>query len=493
MKKLLRISLLGNHETWEELLSRLGVSYEVLTDGQPVQGDRALYVTHPLTSAGLRKEAQKLTQQGLGILASEGFEELEQLTRYHGVVKQFPFGGRLVSEQVALYPKKPVRDILWKKILDAFKAQGLFCPRKAFYPHGYRTLFSLRVDADEYSREEFDRFFRAAAPHARAISIFFCMASYDRFPEEIRRCQQAGFDVHSHAYAHFTYASYAQNHRNILKASEFLEKLGVPRKGFASPYGRWNPGLQRVLEEMSFKFSSEFSFDYDDLPLYPIVNGRRSPVLQVPVHPIGIGVYMESRSFYDAKEVESYFEELWKEKYESGEPCLIYDHPTQWLGVHPEFLENVFRMAASRKEVWFANMSDFAAWWKKRAVRRFDFFQEENGALRMEAENAGASFQDLGVELFHPVKDSKARLRLEPGVRTWDPESLLWEALPPAGRFTEQGRIYREKRWERRLKNRVKNWLDWEKNTPADEIIRESIPSVLKSVFRQILDRKESK
>jgi len=507
MKTQLRVSLFGENALWEELLSCLGVPYEVLHDDAVFPSDRALYLLHPVSSVQARTGARKLLREGRAVLAPEhsirsgipGYlsvypaEILQKLSHGGGALKEFPFGQQTVFEETARYPKKLLRDFLWEKILHAFKRQGLFCPRKAFYPHGIRTVFSFRVDADEYHSGEFSNFFEAAKSHARAISLFISMANYDTVPQEIVRCYKAGFDVHSHAYTHFTYASYEQNRRNILKATQRLEKLGVPKIGFASPYGRWSPALQRVLEEMRFQFSSEFSFDHDDLPLYPVLNGRRSNVLQVPVHPIGLGVYMQSRRFYDAAEVQHYYERWWAKKYDSGEPCIFYDHPTQWLGVYPEFIDVLFSMAKARKNVWFANMSDFSSWWKQRAARAVHCSQGQNGFLCMETETATTHFGDLGLEIFHAHKDMKTEIKLEQGIREVPSASLHWETAPTSAGEFPIGRVYREKDPARILKNRVKKWLDWEKSTPVDEIVRESIPSVLKSTLRRVLDGKQGK
>ena len=350
-------------------------------------------------------------------------------------VKTFSFGSAEPREEVASAPRSAVRRSLLRLVDGIYARQGLPTLQLPFYPKGYRSVFSFRVDADEYEEVSFDRFFETAKTHSHAISIFFSMANYEKHADQIRRCLDAGFDVHSHAYTHYNYRSYAQNLFNLRKADEALRRIGVPKKGFASPYGRWNKNLQRAVDEMGYDFSSEFSYNYDDFPSYPVICGKRSSVLQVPVHPVGLGVYMESASQYNESEVKTYFGRLFRQKYERGEPILFYDHPTKWLGYHPEMLDYLFDLASERSDLWVCSMSEWAGWWKKR------------------------------LSTAAPL----------------DP--LIWKR-PPADNG-EEGKVYRERRVSRRVKDAIKKWLDWETSTPCEEIIRDSVPSRIKFILRQ--------
>ena len=64
--------------------------------------------------------------------------------------------------------------------------------------------------------------------------------------------------------------------------------------GFAAPHGRWNAGLDAVLDELGYLYSSDFQLGYDDLPFFPWREDRFSSVLQVPIHPICEGLFLDA-------------------------------------------------------------------------------------------------------------------------------------------------------------------------------------------------------
>ena len=49
-------------------------------------------------------------------------------------------------------------------------------------------------------------------------------------------------------------------------------------------------GLKAALEKLQVGHSSEFGLAYDDLPFWP----RQSSVLQVPVHPVSLGIFLNA-------------------------------------------------------------------------------------------------------------------------------------------------------------------------------------------------------
>lgn len=383
----------------------------------------------------------------------------EDDSRGRGVVKLFSFSKTQAREEVAFRPKRPLRDALRAALHTAYAGLNIPMPVLSYYPSGYRSVFSFRVDADEYDAAQFSRFFQAAAPNARHISIFFCMASYDSQPDEIRRCREAGFDLHSHAYTHYTYRSIAQNLFNMRKAGEALKRAGIPQNGFCSPYGRWNPKLQKAIDETGFAFSSEFSYDYDGVPSYPVMDGQRSPTLQVPVHPVGLGVYMEAAGNYDAAEISAYFKKNFEAKLAAGEPLLFYDHPTTWLGVYPEVMHHFFNWA-DRADIWKASMSEWADWWGKRRYLNWDAaLTDGNPRFSFNASSLGD---------------------LAPSVRLYEPQ------IPPVSAELSAGEIFIDRHPLRMAKKAVKHWLDWETATPREEIIRDSARGMIKSALRGV-------
>ena len=413
---------------------------------------------------------------------------------HRSVLKAFSFDGVPVREQVAATSGRHDREKGWRDKLRHCRSERRACARLGFYPKKYKSIFSFRVDADEYDSRMFDRFFQTAKKYSHGISLFFSMANYERCPHEIRRCHDEGMEIHSHAYIHYTYRSYEQNRWNLQRADAILEKVGIARHGFASPYGRWNKALQRAIEERGYEFSSEFSYDYDNLPSYPNIDGRSSRVLQVPVHPVGLGIYQESSAPYSTRQVQSHFGSLFEKKYKNQEPILFYDHPTKWLGVYPEFMDFLFQLASAKKDVWICRMGEWAAWWKKRDLVRWEFNTDagkEEFSLRVTQDPAGVS-ENCEVEIFHPYENSSTFFPLGSGVSKGNLSRLDWRPFSEPETY-DDGEIIREKKITKRLKRILKNWLDWETSTPRNEIIRESFPSVIKSSLRYWSDSRHLK
>ena len=122
-----------------------------------------------------------------------------------------------------------------------------------------------------------------------------------------------------------------------------MRAAGIEPVGFAAPHGRFNGGLHAALESLGVSHSSEFGLAYDDLPFFPY-EGR---VLQIPVHPICLGVFLEAHNEAtcppwtpaDAAQLAlSHFERMIDEKRLAGEPIFLYGHPEGRLGRFPHLL-----------------------------------------------------------------------------------------------------------------------------------------------------------
>jgi hypothetical protein len=221
------------------------------------------------------------------------------------------------------------------------------------------------------------------------------------------------------------------------------------------------------MEELGIGHSSEFGLAYDDVPFTP--HGGR--VLQVPVHPVCLGVFLEAVQGSDARRASAirqavvaatdYFRELAETKYRAGEPLFFYGHPTGRLGRYPEVLRAVFETADGLGALWKTTMSRFAAWWRARAA--VDVIVTARGDGYVLAAKNRPTEDCPAVEYWRG--NHVARMPLSRDVIEFASSALAYEQRPGTSRF----RPVRLDRPEG-LRGRVKRWIDWEKETPTEEI-----------------------
>jgi hypothetical protein len=169
-----------------------------------------------------------------------------------------------------------------------------------------------------------------------------------------------GHEIGVHCYDHVVYDDIEQNALNIRTAMKMLESAGCSPKGIAAPYGTWTNEVARAIQQFGFEYSSEFSYDYDNLPSNPLMTDRQRMALQVPVHPISIGSLR--RQSFTSEEMTSYFMDVVKRKIQRRDPLFFYHHPKN---NHHEVLETIFKFV-QEQQIPVMRMIDVARWWKQR-------------------------------------------------------------------------------------------------------------------------------
>ena len=139
-------------------------------------------------------------------------------------------------------------------------------------------------------------------------------------------------------------------------ALRVLRRRGLRPDGFAAPDGRWNPGLDDAVASLGYEYSSEFQLGYDDLPFFPWKHDRFSRVLQVPVHPVCEGLFLDS-GVQGSRGCGRLLEQDRRGKDCCGEPALVYGHPERRLGKMPD-RDHPAPSAAEVALVWRATLTD---------------------------------------------------------------------------------------------------------------------------------------
>ncbi len=394
--------------------------------------------------------------------------------------KKFIFGEVFVTEVGAREP----RGVLRRKAVDvlrrAFWVCGLPYVHLWYYPWRYENLFGFRFDLDEYEPDDFPVLQQLADRYAGAVTCMVNMHSYEPHEALLLRLHRAGVEMGSHGFIHHVYQSEAQNRWNLKKAAALLERTSGPVRGFSGPHGTWGSSLQHVLEEMH-EYSSEFALDYDNFPFYPAPDGKKSGVLQIPVHPVCEGVFME-RHGYQAPMIEQYFQAVLRERFARHEPVFIFGHAERRIGRHPEIVDHLFRDAGNSPKLWQVQMGAFAGWWKKRNAWTVSA-EFEAGKISIHSSTVDS---DAGVEIVLPdTHGSVLALQAVEGSRPLADFSgaVRYPRVP-----VETHEELFSHSWLKRSRLALKHGLDWEIKTPVSDYLLESPRDYARAGLRKIHD-----
>ena len=263
----------------------------------------------------------------------------------------------LPSEIVAEVSKGKLRKIVEISLEYLHHKRDLPFVHLWHQPFRDENLFIFRLDTDFCSKKDADEMYEICKNNNITATWFLDTDSNDRLNNYALMKNQ---EMAIHCDKHYVYDNIEDNYNNILKAEEKLKNCEINATGFAAPFGDWNSSLDKALQKMELKYSSEFALDYDNLPFYPYCNNEFSKVLQIPIHPISLGRL--HRSHFSEDEILQYYLELIKKKSEIDEPVIIYHHPHH---KHYDIFHKIFHYTNSNNFVNM-NMSEFNKWWDGR-------------------------------------------------------------------------------------------------------------------------------
>ena len=201
--------------------------------------------------------------------------------------------GTRLTERVACRDRAAIRRQFLTRLRAEVISQGGVWARLAPFPHPYRSAFNLRIDLDEPAPDDYARFARARRPLDDCTTHFVCTHAYSEFGSIMAELKR--LDTQSHGHFHFVYRDEATNERNLTRAHEARWRTRASRPPASPlPAGAGMRDWTSVLERLGYLYSSDFHLGFDDVPFFPWVGGRFSTVLQVPIHPVCEGLFLEA-------------------------------------------------------------------------------------------------------------------------------------------------------------------------------------------------------
>ncbi len=405
-------------------------------------------------------------------------DPFEQWGDYRTSRFQWSLDGLRPSEEICRVDKRNLRLRLMSRLRRIIERNGGVWLKIAPYPFPYRCAFNLRIDHDQYESGDFDRLQQVLDGRQDAVSHFVCGASFESCGDALTQLQ--GLDVGSHGYWHHTYQTFEENLRNIQRGIQVLEQARLAPVGFTAPHGRFNPTLLAAMERLEIGHSSEFAIGYDELPFLP----AGASVLQIPVHPVCLGIFLEAARDTQGQDDElavaatiEHFRSVIEARHAGGEPVFLYGHPTGRLGRYPGVVESIFDEIDRRSDIWRVTMTEWAAWWRMRSRVRLTVLREGT-SLVVELHDSPARFR-IGLEY---CRDREvARLPMDGARLRISPEAIPYESRPESSPF-QPVRVDRP----HDLRARVRRWIDWERETPVEEISPTNWRNLAKRTLRSL-------
>ncbi len=270
----------------------------------------------------------------------------------------FRNSGRMPNETVAKRSKGTLRQLIFSLLRTLHHLQQIPFVHQWYYPGSEPTIFTMRIDSDKGSQEQVEEIYALSEANAVPTTWFLDVKSHESWLSYFQKF--AHQEIGLHCYEHLLHRSALLNKDNFGKALSLLRIHSLEPKGITAPTGEWNNEYADAIESLGFQYSSEFSFDYENLPSYPFTNGRFFPILQIPIHPVCIGTMLRARM--NDEEMISYYRSIVDTNYLLNEPICLYHHPTHG---HNNVFEEVFRYINERK-ILKLTYTQYSEWWKRR-------------------------------------------------------------------------------------------------------------------------------
>ena len=468
----------------ELILRQEGVAYLPIREPHPLafRGGRfVLYDSKKLAAVTVHRtlSPEHIAIDIDGLRQDERTDPFQALIDNQSAPATWQVGTRRLdlTEQVARTSKSAIRRRLLARLRQSIDTAGGIWARLGSYPFPYRSAFNFRADLDETAVDDYFRFAEARRPLADCCTHFVSTRAYGDEPDVLR--DLSGFDSQSHGHYHVIYRDPELNRRNLTRAHEILSAAGIAPVGFAAPHGRWNRGLDLALENLGYLYASDFQVGYDDLPFFPWRDDRFSKVLQVPIHPVCEGLFLEA-GCRDGAVIADYLADVVRSRIDAGEPAFVYGHPERRLARYPEVLAALDRATRDDSLLWKVSLTEFARWWAWRDSLRWSLVPRADRRFEVQLEEWSPDYP-LGLEIVRgrhvgslPIRGSRTPLRLEDlAYERRDPSTARSVISPtPAPRPPS-------------LRAAVRRALDWETITPLDELPVNTLTARVKKGLRR--------
>ena len=265
---------------------------------------------------------------------------------------------RFPNEETSTVTKGDITRLIFILMRHLHISRNIPFVHKWFFPGKAENIFLFRIDSDYGRKHQIKQWYEIGKSNNIKYTWFLHVSAHKDWLKIFHEFKD--HEIAVHGYDHFASNNYHIYKQDIQKALNTLKNNGFTCSGYASPYGIWNRAVNSACEEFDFSYSSEFSYIYDSLPIQSVINNKRSPVLQIPIHPVCIGSLNNAKA--NEMEMVDYFTNEFQKQISKHNPLIFYDHVTH---NYPDVLTEIFKNIQTLN-IPSLTFNEFSVWWKKR-------------------------------------------------------------------------------------------------------------------------------
>ncbi|MAG21773.1 MAG: hypothetical protein CL943_00510 [Candidatus Diapherotrites archaeon] len=399
----LAIGLVEQSPGWEQLLSQEGLYWKKCDLSKPVSVKQFAVIV-------VNRKLSEKEQDNLDVFGSTGGEVLHSVETEKKIVsekigrKGFRAAGKCLPEQVSKVDKGTVRKEVAKELRRLLAKRRLPYVQKWFFPK--KNVLSFHLDVDNDDVDAVQRVLESTKEARLKPTWFVNGKACKEKPVIVSLLEHHNQIIGSHGWEHSVHKLTAQNSASIRKSIDFLKKNGVKSvKGYSSPDGHWNTGLEKAMESNKIDYAVCFAKSFLDLPF------EINKTMILGSYPICVGI-MKTRDFSERK-MKQFFKEAIDNCLDAEIPCLLYGHPSKRMERYPKII-NFIADYGRKKGLDIVSLEEYTAWWRKRSGKNFQAFVDK-GNLVVKTGNNDSDFKlrvvSDGKQRLMPLKSARVRLK----------------------------------------------------------------------------------
>jgi hypothetical protein len=373
-----------------------------------------------------------------------------------------------------------VRNTVLHNLRRSLQARAIPWVQFAALPFNYKSVVNFRIDLDEPYPDDWQRVIKSLEPLEPAVTWFLSTKAGSQCPVIFDWLK--GCDLQSHGHWHHIHCKEPKLNRiNLIKAHRVLLERSITASGFAPPRGRISKDLVETLRAMGYHYLAGIGPPEGFLP----VRGEDG-LWRMHCQPVSEGLYLEN-DVNDEKVVIDGYLNAAERMIETQRPIFWYGHAERRLGRKPDILKELVNFALQTPGLWQISQSGYLTWLEARSKIPVTVTGTAGMANCLEVHWDANSLNPAPV------------MELEWEQRSWqvplstNQNSYTIRLSRDGGTAVKPIRAIRLKPEEvinfEGFRCRLKNWLDWERETPASILLQGSLHSQVKAVLRTWTDR----